>query len=125
MSLSMEGFLKVLDMSQHDPSYRVRDSAASAVDNMRRDYVDQWLSRVRLMARSEAEAERAKTAALAKAAEGAKAASMRASDPTVTWPNHTTLVTGVAYHAGGDEKGDKENGVDGKASVHGVVVLGW
>jgi len=29
------------------------------------------------------------------AAEGAKAASMRASDPTVTWPNHTTLVTGV------------------------------
>jgi predicted AlkP superfamily pyrophosphatase or phosphodiesterase len=30
------------------------------------------------------------------AAEGAKAASMRASDPTVTWPNHTTLVTGVS-----------------------------
>ena len=30
------------------------------------------------------------------AAEGAKASSMRASDPTVTWPNHTTLVTGVA-----------------------------
>lgn len=30
------------------------------------------------------------------AAEGARAASMRASDPTVTWPNHTTLVTGVA-----------------------------
>src|SRR6478672_10229542 len=29
------------------------------------------------------------------AAEGAKAASMRPSDPTVTWPNHTTLVTGV------------------------------
>src|SRR3954453_10393508 len=29
-------------------------------------------------------------------AEGAKAASMRASDPTVTWPNHTTLVTGVS-----------------------------
>ncbi len=29
------------------------------------------------------------------AAEGARAASMRASDPTVTWPNHTTLVTGV------------------------------
>lgn len=28
--------------------------------------------------------------------EGAKAASMRASDPTVTWPNHTTLVTGVS-----------------------------
>src|SRR5258705_6267835 len=27
------------------------------------------------------------------AAEGAKAASMRASDPTVTEPNHTTLVT--------------------------------
>lgn len=30
------------------------------------------------------------------AAEGARAASMRASDPTVTWPNHTTLVTGVS-----------------------------
>ena len=30
------------------------------------------------------------------AAEGAKATSMRASDPTVTWPNHTTLVTGVS-----------------------------
>jgi predicted AlkP superfamily pyrophosphatase or phosphodiesterase len=30
------------------------------------------------------------------ASEGAKAASMRASDPTVTWPNHTTLVTGVS-----------------------------
>ena len=30
------------------------------------------------------------------AAEGARASSMRASDPTVTWPNHTTLVTGVA-----------------------------
>jgi predicted AlkP superfamily pyrophosphatase or phosphodiesterase len=30
------------------------------------------------------------------AAEGAKSASMRASDPTVTWPNHTTLVTGVS-----------------------------
>ena len=29
------------------------------------------------------------------AAEGASAAGMRASDPTVTWPNHTTLVTGV------------------------------
>ncbi|HVT29916.1 MAG TPA: ectonucleotide pyrophosphatase/phosphodiesterase [Lacipirellulaceae bacterium] len=28
--------------------------------------------------------------------EGAKAASMKASDPTVTWPNHTTLVTGVS-----------------------------
>ncbi len=34
------------------------------------------------------------------AAEGVVAASMRASDPTVTWPNHTTLVTGVspAHH---------------------------
>jgi predicted AlkP superfamily pyrophosphatase or phosphodiesterase len=30
------------------------------------------------------------------AAEGAKAANMRASNPTVTWPNHTTLVTGVS-----------------------------
>ncbi|HEX3600325.1 MAG TPA: ectonucleotide pyrophosphatase/phosphodiesterase [Lacipirellulaceae bacterium] len=30
------------------------------------------------------------------AAEGAKASSMKASDPTVTWPNHTTLVTGVS-----------------------------
>ncbi|HEX5472267.1 MAG TPA: ectonucleotide pyrophosphatase/phosphodiesterase [Lacipirellulaceae bacterium] len=30
------------------------------------------------------------------AAEGAQAASMKASDPTVTWPNHTTLVTGVS-----------------------------
>jgi predicted AlkP superfamily pyrophosphatase or phosphodiesterase len=30
------------------------------------------------------------------AAGGAKAASMKASDPTVTWPNHTTLVTGVS-----------------------------
>jgi predicted AlkP superfamily pyrophosphatase or phosphodiesterase len=30
------------------------------------------------------------------AAEGASAAGMRASDPTVTWPNHTTLVTGVS-----------------------------
>src|SRR6185312_7687927 len=30
------------------------------------------------------------------AAEGVKAASMKASDPTVTWPNHTTLVTGVS-----------------------------
>jgi predicted AlkP superfamily pyrophosphatase or phosphodiesterase len=30
------------------------------------------------------------------AAEGAGAASMRASDPTVTWTNHTTLVTGVS-----------------------------
>ncbi|HVI77324.1 MAG TPA: ectonucleotide pyrophosphatase/phosphodiesterase, partial [Candidatus Acidoferrum sp.] len=30
------------------------------------------------------------------AAEGARAASMRASDPTVTWTNHTTLVTGVS-----------------------------
>src|SRR5262245_24631061 len=29
------------------------------------------------------------------AAEGARASGMRASDPTVTWPNHTTLVTGV------------------------------
>jgi predicted AlkP superfamily pyrophosphatase or phosphodiesterase len=29
------------------------------------------------------------------AAEGAQAASMRASNPTVTWPNHVTLVTGV------------------------------
>jgi predicted AlkP superfamily pyrophosphatase or phosphodiesterase len=29
-------------------------------------------------------------------AEGAKAASMKASNPTVTWPNHTTLVTGVS-----------------------------
>lgn len=29
------------------------------------------------------------------AAEGASAASMKASNPTVTWPNHTTLVTGV------------------------------
>ena len=28
------------------------------------------------------------------AAEGARAASMRAVNPTVTWPNHTTLVTG-------------------------------
>lgn len=28
--------------------------------------------------------------------EGAKAASMKAADPTVTWPNHTTLVTGVS-----------------------------
>jgi predicted AlkP superfamily pyrophosphatase or phosphodiesterase len=30
------------------------------------------------------------------AREGARAAGMKASDPTVTWPNHTTLVTGVA-----------------------------
>ena len=29
------------------------------------------------------------------AAEGARAASMKAVTPTVTWPNHTTLVTGV------------------------------
>ncbi|MBM3876643.1 MAG: alkaline phosphatase family protein [Verrucomicrobia bacterium] len=29
------------------------------------------------------------------ASEGARAASMRVSLPTVTWPNHTTLVTGV------------------------------
>src|SRR5215212_6441008 len=29
------------------------------------------------------------------AAEGATASSMKASNPTVTWPNHTTLVTGV------------------------------
>jgi predicted AlkP superfamily pyrophosphatase or phosphodiesterase len=29
------------------------------------------------------------------AAEGARAEMMRASTPTVTWPNHTTLVTGV------------------------------
>jgi predicted AlkP superfamily pyrophosphatase or phosphodiesterase len=29
------------------------------------------------------------------AAEGARAERMRASTPTVTWPNHTTLVTGV------------------------------
>src|SRR5690625_2169726 len=29
------------------------------------------------------------------AAEGAQAASMRVSTPSVTWPNHTTLVTGV------------------------------
>jgi len=28
--------------------------------------------------------------------EGAKAASMRVSNPSVTWPNHTTLVTGVS-----------------------------
>ena len=28
------------------------------------------------------------------AAEGARAAMMKASTPTVTWPNHTTLVTG-------------------------------
>jgi predicted AlkP superfamily pyrophosphatase or phosphodiesterase len=34
------------------------------------------------------------------AAEGAVSAGMRASDPTVTWPNHTTLATGVspAHH---------------------------
>jgi predicted AlkP superfamily pyrophosphatase or phosphodiesterase len=33
-------------------------------------------------------------------AEGARAASMKASTPTVTWPNHTTLVTGdyPAHH---------------------------
>jgi len=30
------------------------------------------------------------------AASGARAASMKATTPTVTWPNHTTLVTGVA-----------------------------
>jgi predicted AlkP superfamily pyrophosphatase or phosphodiesterase len=30
------------------------------------------------------------------AAEGARAESMKASTPTVTWPNHTTLVTGVS-----------------------------
>ncbi len=30
------------------------------------------------------------------AAEGARAKSMKATTPTVTWPNHTTLVTGVA-----------------------------
>src|SRR5690349_3050362 len=30
------------------------------------------------------------------AAEGARATGMRASNPTVTWPNHTTLVTGVS-----------------------------
>jgi len=30
------------------------------------------------------------------AAEGAIAAGMQASNPTVTWPNHTTLVTGVS-----------------------------
>jgi predicted AlkP superfamily pyrophosphatase or phosphodiesterase len=30
------------------------------------------------------------------ASQGAKAASMKASNPTVTWPNHTTLVTGVS-----------------------------
>src|SRR5262249_42725427 len=30
----------------------------------------------------------------AMAAEGARAASMKAVNPTVTWPNHTTLVTG-------------------------------
>src|SRR5690242_5197543 len=30
------------------------------------------------------------------ASKGAKAASMKASNPTVTWPNHTTLVTGVS-----------------------------
>src|SRR6187401_667180 len=29
------------------------------------------------------------------AAEGARAANMRCVIPTVTWPNHTTLVTGV------------------------------
>src|SRR3954467_3697953 len=29
------------------------------------------------------------------AAEGARAKMMKASLPTVTWPNHTTLVTGV------------------------------
>src|SRR3954454_21347711 len=29
------------------------------------------------------------------AAEGARASSMKAVTPTVTWPNHTTLVTGV------------------------------
>src|SRR5436190_4508135 len=29
------------------------------------------------------------------AAEGARASLMKASTPTVTWPNHTTLVTGV------------------------------
>src|SRR5437773_3046968 len=30
------------------------------------------------------------------ATKGVKAASMRASDPTVTWTNHVTLVTGVS-----------------------------
>jgi predicted AlkP superfamily pyrophosphatase or phosphodiesterase len=30
------------------------------------------------------------------AADGARASMMKASTPTVTWPNHTTLVTGVA-----------------------------
>jgi predicted AlkP superfamily pyrophosphatase or phosphodiesterase len=30
------------------------------------------------------------------AAEGARASMMKASTPTVTWPNHTTLVTGVS-----------------------------
>src|ERR1700744_1888149 len=29
------------------------------------------------------------------AAEGARASDMKCSMPTVTWPNHTTLVTGV------------------------------
>src|SRR5262245_55220274 len=32
----------------------------------------------------------------AMAKEGARATMMKASNPTVTWPNHTTLVTGVA-----------------------------
>jgi predicted AlkP superfamily pyrophosphatase or phosphodiesterase len=35
------------------------------------------------------------------AAEGAQAAAMKASNPTVTWPNHTTLVTGVSPAAHG------------------------
>lgn len=49
--------------------------------------------------------------ALAK--EGARAASMKAVTPTVTWPNHTTLVTGVApakHGVVGNNYFDRESG---------------
>jgi len=45
--------------------------------------------------------------------EGARASSMKATTPTVTWPNHTTLVTGVApakHGVVGNNYFDRESG---------------
>src|SRR6185436_8565177 len=78
ISLLFAFFRSVSTAATSDPSRLV---VMVSVDGLAGDYLD------------DPKAEMPTIRALA--AEGARAANMRCVIPTVTWPNHTTLVTGV------------------------------
>src|ERR1041385_2182800 len=71
----------------------IRTSYAESVSNSDRIVVMISVDGLAADYRDDPKAEMPTIRALAK--EGARARSMRAVTPTVTWPNHTTLVTGV------------------------------